>query len=90
MKDIIYENDILFIIILDDFIEIIDKKFFKFNLKYKYICYISGFLKFSILFCLKKVGVLIYFIYFIFVFFNKNINIKKMKDICFFIESDNE
>ncbi len=90
MKDIIYENDILFITTSDDSIEIIDKKLSKFNLKHKYICHTSGSLKSSILFCSKKAGALIYSIHPIFAFSNKNTDIKKMKDICFSIEGDNE
>ncbi|MGO0833509.1 Rossmann-like and DUF2520 domain-containing protein [Clostridioides difficile] len=90
LKDIIYENDILFITTSDDSIEIIDKKLSKFNLKHKYICHTSGSLKSSILFCSKKAGALIYSIHPIFAFSNKNTNIKKMKDICFSIEGDNE
>ena len=35
LRDIIYENDILFITTSDDSIEIIDKKLSKFNLKHK-------------------------------------------------------
>lgn len=90
LKDIIYENDILFITTSDDSIEIIDKKLSKFNLKHKYICHTSGSLKSSILFCSKKAGALIYSIHPIFAFSNKNTDIKKMKDICFSIEGDNE
>lgn len=90
LKDIIDENDILFITTSDDSIEIIDKKLSKFNLKHKYICHTSGSLKSSILFCSKKAGALIYSIHPIFAFSNKNTDIKKMKDICFSIEGDNE
>lgn len=44
IEEIIKESDILFIIIFDDVILIIDKKLLMFDLKNKFVCYISGFI----------------------------------------------
>ena len=88
LKEIVQENDILWITTPDDTIPTIDYELSKLNVKGKSICHASGSLSSTALQFSKKAGAAVYSIHPIYAFSHKTVDFTEMQKVKFSIEGE--
>ncbi len=88
LKEIVQENDVLWITTPDDTIPAIDNEISKLNVKGKSICHASGSLPSTALQLSKAAGAAVYSIHPIYAFSHKAVDFEELQSVKFSIEGD--